>query len=146
MTTKVCIKCNRELAISSFHWRSDSNKHRNDCKSCRSKASLKQYYDDHDKWKSQRAKASRKYYLKKLYNMSVEDYEKMLEQQNYKCAICGQHETQKRVLSVDHCHKTGKVRGALCAACNRGIGSLKESKEVLEAAINYLQHHKDKEE
>lgn len=78
--------------------------------------------------------------------MSVEDYEKMLEQQNYKCAICGQHETQKRVLSVDHCHKTGKVRGALCAACNRGIGSLKESKEVLEAAINYLQHHKDKEE
>ena len=52
--------------------------------------------------------------LKKLYNLSIEDYNKMAEQQNNKCAICGKEETNtfkgKRVyLSVDHIKKQGKL-------------------------------------
>jgi hypothetical protein len=44
----------------------------------------------------------------------------------------------ERVLSVDHCHTTGRVRGLLCSLCNKAIGLLKDSPERLRAAINYL--------
>lgn len=41
--------------------------------------------------------------------------------------------------SIDHCHKTGKVRGLLCKTCNTGIGHLKDDPNILRSAINYLE-------
>ena len=66
--------------------------------------------------------------------MSLEDYERLLKEQNYKCLICD----KKKKLYVDHCHKTGKVRGLLCDLCNRGIGLFKEDVNSLSRAINFL--------
>jgi hypothetical protein len=45
-----------------------------------------------------------------------------------------------RRLAIDHNHKTGAVRGLLCAACNRGLEGFKDSPARLQAAIKYLQH------
>jgi DNA-directed RNA polymerase subunit RPC12/RpoP len=68
----------------------------------------------------------------------------MLAVQDNKCAICGKEDdtvlssgAYKR-LAVDHCHKTGKLRGILCENCNRGIGMFKDNQELLEQAIRYL--------
>ena len=44
----------------------------------------------------------------------------------------------KYKLAVDHCHKTGKIRGLLCGGCNTSIGSFEDNPELLKNAIKYL--------
>ena len=89
---------------------------------------------------------ARKNNLKKEFGITIAQYDEMFEQQNGVCAICGKKETMKnqygvRRLSVDHDHKTGKIRGLLCAGCNFVLGTMKDSKErILKAAI-YLEQH-----
>jgi hypothetical protein len=77
----------------------------------------------------------------KKYGISAEDYYKLLDKQEQKCAICGAEigDSNGNRLYVDHDHKTGKVRGLLCANCNFGIGSLKDDVEILKKAILYLE-------
>ena len=50
------------------------------------------------------------------------------------CECCGR---VGRVV-VDHCHETGAMRGFLCVPCNRGIGSLGDTRETLQRALQYL--------
>lgn len=72
---------------------------------------------------------------------AVEQYEALLIKQNGICPICQTLDSgDRRVgrLSVDHCHKTGKVRGLLCAKCNRGLGIFEDDPIKLSAAIQYL--------
>lgn len=82
--------------------------------------------------------------LAKHYRISLDDYEGLVEKQNGKCRICEIDETLvirgKRVrLAVDHCHKTGKIRGLLCSACNKGLGGFKDSPDLLRKAAAYLE-------
>lgn len=85
---------------------------------------------------------SRAYKLKSNYGITPEEYNKMLVDQNERCAICDRDKTQlpeaQQKLYVDHCHKTGKVRKLLCYGCNSAIGFFKENIESLKSAINYL--------
>jgi hypothetical protein len=63
----------------------------------------------------------------------------MLADQDGKCAICWcKSQGERRRFAVDHCHNSGKVRGLLCDNCNKGIGNLKHSPEILARAITYL--------
>ena len=79
------------------------------------------------------------YHLKKHFNMTLEDYNDLLKDQNYSCRICLTHESSfTKKLAVDHCHQTGKIRGLLCDTCNRSLGMLKDSVENLQRAIDYL--------
>lgn len=70
-------------------------------------------------------KARRKCSLKKLYGVTLEQYDKMFVAQSGQCAICGQSELGYR-LCVDHNHKTGAVRGLLCHGCNLSLGHLED--------------------
>lgn len=65
-------------------------------------------------------------------------YEALLEQQGGQCAIC----REKPGRYVDHNHTTGKIRGLLCNACNRGLGLLGDETKRLERAIEYLRSFK----
>ena len=79
--------------------------------------------------------------LKKNYGISKEEYFSILEKQENRCAICDKDISEKRHL--DHCHTTGKVRGLLCPSCNWGLGKFKDSTELIEKAINYLEKYND---
>ena len=64
------------------------------------------------------------YHLRTTYGLSLDDYEALSEAQGYRCAICDGNWVGRLV--VDHCHKTQRVQGLLCNACNRGLGMLKD--------------------
>jgi len=76
-----------------------------------------------------------------IYGLTIEDYDAMLLEQQGVCAICSKAEavSSKGVLSVDHDHKSGKVRGLLCDTCNRGLGHFFDNTEYLTKAVLYLQ-------
>ena len=85
---------------------------------------------------------STKYRLKMEYNLTVEQFERMLADQQNRCAIGGELFTDNLTPVVDHDHVTGKVRGLLCTLCNTGIGMLRENPERLFSAFNYLENAK----
>ena len=73
------------------------------------------------------------------FSLTVDEYDKMLENQQGKCAICRcDRKIQKRNFAVDHCHATGKIRGILCGNCNSGLGFFKDNPQSLTNALTYL--------
>ncbi len=83
-----------------------------------------------------------KHYLKARYDLTLQEYDAMLEGQNRACAICGKHsESMTRRMCIDHDHVTGKVRGLLCTQCNAGLGLFKDNVEHLVSALHYLIDH-----
>lgn len=92
----------------------------------------KRYADNPEKHKDIR--------LKSIYGISLKEYKAMYDSQNGECAICGTYKLSygKGGLSVDHCHKTGKVRKLLCTPCNAALGKFKDNVQNMEKAIKYL--------
>ena|SRR3990167_1222393 len=88
------------------------------------------------KTKAGRREEIRSARLRFKYGISISDYNQMLTAQGEACAIC-KEPPRTRLLDVDHCHKTGRVRGLLCTRCNRGLSYL-DNKEWLEAARRYI--------
>lgn len=131
---KYCGCCEKTVSVNLFA----KNKIKKDglqerCTPCRSK--------HHQKVKHLRAKPTpeqKRKYLMKSYGLTKDQFDDMLTKQNNSCAICGTTDLGKPSPSIDHCHTTGKVRGLLCNNCNRGLGLLKDSKEIIENAIKYL--------
>lgn len=85
------------------------------------------------------------YELKKNFKITYEQYNKILKEQNFVCAICEEPEKVihhisgiLKSLAVDHCHKTGKIRGLLCQRCNRVLGKIKDRIDLLEKMKAYL--------
>jgi len=83
----------------------------------------------------------------KRYGLTIEDYDRMIIEQDGKCAMCRQPPRERQTvdgrryaqLDVDHNHSTQKVRGLLCYNCNAVLGQARDSVELLTAAINYLE-------
>jgi hypothetical protein len=87
------------------------------------------------------------YGIEKRYGIDYREYAELYYSQNGLCGICGKPESVRRVaeqvfsLCVDHCHKTGRVRGLLCTTCNKRLGIL-ENKEFARQAKTYLKRSK----
>lgn len=138
---RVCIKCERSKPVTSFH------KGKNSCRVC-----VKRY--DAERWKgfpekrAATALSVRKWHFRNAYGITFEDYDRMFEAQGGVCLICGNQSATyktgvKQRLQVDHCHKTGKVRGLLCNRCNGGLGLFNDDVDRLLAAVAYLQSHSE---
>jgi hypothetical protein len=76
-----------------------------------------------------------------LYGLSKDDYRDRLSRQGGRCAICRRTCRSREVLSVDHSHVDGRVRGLLCDQCNKGIGLLGDTAESVGRALAYLVGH-----
>lgn len=79
--------------------------------------------------------------LRRLYGITLEDYNLMHAAQEGRCGLCGEAPDTMRRMHVDHDHVTGKIRALLCHHCNLLIGNAKESIERLRLAIIYLERH-----
>lgn len=100
------------------------------------------YKENKDKISKHRKTYKREYDLKRNFGLTVSEYDAMLEAQKGCCAICATPQSLLPIrLAVDHCHKTGKIRGLLCNPCNKGIGNLKDDKQVILNALTYLNQH-----
>lgn len=128
---RVCTTCNKVKDISQFKVERDKRAHNNLAvrTKCRSCDELRKY----------------KRFIKKTYDISWDDYEKMFDAQSGCCAICKSKVSSARTtrLFVDHCHDTLKVRGLLCSSCNHGLGLFKDSPTLLKAALKYLESGKE---
>jgi hypothetical protein len=82
------------------------------------------------------SRARRAHVLKHKYGISLLEYELRLALQNGACAIC--EKKPKRLLCVDHCHVTGKVRGLLCSKCNSALGFYGDDPKLAQAGADYL--------
>ena len=61
---------------------------------------------------------------------------------NEKWAVDSRKGRYRSEIYVDHDHKTGKVRGMLCHACNTVIGHADDNVTILNSAIKYLEENK----
>lgn len=164
VTMKICNECGVQKESIEFYTkkRNGQDKLYHICKVCSSIAARarfsrltasqrKQRLDSCKNWRRNNPDRNkimlRRLNLKK-YGLTVEGYNEMLSKQNGVCAICGREEYVKRKgvvipLSVDHNHKTGKIRGLLCYDCNHGLGKFRDSPETCIAAANYLRRDTD---
>lgn len=74
--------------------------------------------------------------LRRLYGISSEEYDSRLAQQGGVCALCDT-DPGDTVLSVDHEHATGRVRGIICQPCNLAVGFF-ETRIDVERMREYL--------
>lgn len=124
---KTCKSCKKILNIAYFSKGGKykgKQKHKAHCKEC-----YKKIYKTKER--------NRNSHLSYKYGLSLKEYENMLKKQGGGCAICG-IKPNKKPLSVDHCHKTGKVRGLLCQKHNIAIGLFDEDLLLFDRAKQYL--------
>lgn len=118
------------------------------CRSCYDKWRWKEKREERLKAHKERSSKNkgkiRGYALYRKFKITHQDYLNMLANQNGKCKICNSASTgdkNKKHFLVDHCHKTGKIRGLLCRPCNQGLGAFKDSIESIIKAGMYLSEH-----
>jgi hypothetical protein len=139
--TKRCTKCGVEKPSEAFsrdRTAKDGKTHR--CKQCAIATSQIHRL----KWHTKDPRHYERLELTRKFGLTLAEYDRMLEQQNGRCAIC-RTETPGRNRSrflIDHDHATGRVRGLLCNACNMGIGQLGDDPQRIEAAAHYLRAFK----
>jgi hypothetical protein len=78
--------------------------------------------------------------------MSLDDFDRLVESQGGKCAICGMVPTCGRVagkLHVDHDHSSGKTRGLICMKCNTALGGFGDNLEGVMKVVEYLRRSLD---
>lgn len=167
--TKVCSKCTRNLPLDKFCAKNRGKFGRESyCRECGAGASREWYSRNkdrvavrtkeynkrnrerirgiankyHKKFPDKRPKWARTAYIKREYGIKDEQYKQLLQSQYGICAICCLLSPNGH-FDIDHCHKSGKIRGLLCRKCNTGIGLLGENVENLTRAIEYIKWHRE---
>lgn len=128
------------------------NKRSNDKRRCEKIAYNRAYYARNAEWLRTSAAAYRARFpertrsalrssLLRRYGLTDADYDRMFEEQGGHCKLCPRPTGSPSVkaLVVDHCHRTGRVRGLLCVNCNTLLGMAGDSIPVLSAAIAYIE-------
>ncbi len=77
-----------------------------------------------------------------VYNLTADEYWAVYKAQGGVCYLCRRATgTGRRRLCVDHCHKTGKIRGLVCSHDNaKVLGHARDDIEYFERCIAYLKN------
>lgn len=130
-TDRSCIRCNK---VAERYLRDTSGY----CKACRAEVNKEWRDRNPDKVKILARRSTLK-----VRGINEEQYQVLLEKQGGKCGICHGSQTKRKTgllmnFAVDHDHLTGEIRGLLCQDCNRGLGLLGDTIQMLQSAIVYL--------
>ena len=132
---KTCSACNCNKPIDQFGICSGyRDGHRGQCNQCRTAKQTERLRENPDKRRT--TAQSRAQSLRQRYGLTVEQYRALHSMQQDRCAICG---IVSKKLHVDHCHKTGQVRGLLCFDCNLALGRVGDSLEGIRRFVQYLE-------
>lgn len=164
---KLCRRCNTEKPLSDFRKASkEKDGYQYSCKKCsnedtkkwrkknyeleKERARIRRHsnLDKHNattrRWRENNPDKVKALHLKKKYNLTLDQWNSMFLEQQGKCKVCETHQDNlEKELAVDHCHKTGKIRGLLCVRCNRAIGLLEDRIDLLEKSINHLRQYEE---
>lgn len=141
-----CKDCNTELNESNRAWKVKNVSFHNRCRDCWNKHQSEYQANRRvtsQVFKDNRVHSSWEYTLKSKYGITEEQYNEMFRVQGGVCAICKFPCTSGDKLSVDHCHRTNKVRGLLCRSCNLALAAVNESEELIYSLLDYLQQHNE---
>lgn len=124
-----CRPCCRRITPGGKAWRATASPE--EIEIIRAKAS--------ENYQSNRAKRLADSRIRRLavdYGITPAEYDAMAAAQGHRCACCGSKEPGgSGSFHVDHDHVTGDVRGLLCSKCNLGIGSLGDTVEGVQRAL-----------
>lgn len=150
MQTKVCSKCKIDKPFSDYF--KDNRRKigiRCKCKDCCKTETIEwreknrsEYNNYTAQWRAKNPERQHKMEIKRRYSLSIEGYNQFLIDQKCQCKICGkQHDPsiKRGRLYVDHNHDTGIVRALLCASCNKALGQMLDSPDLLRKAAAYLE-------
>lgn len=140
---KKCSGCLEEKPHEHFHKNKYSPDGRHSkCRDCKNQRSKNSYIQAKLGLNEERPKGycHRSNHLKRVYGISVAQYNELLEKQKHCCAVCGKHEDEeKKNLAVDHNHITGEIRGLLCNYCNRRIVGRHRDGDLLRRVADYIE-------
>jgi len=92
------------------------------------------------RWNNKNFNRRKNVILKNVYGITLDDYNRMFNEQNGKCAICQRHQNElTKSLCVDHNHKTKQIRALLCITCNTDLASVENR---LKEMTNYLNKYR----
>jgi hypothetical protein len=145
---KWCSRCGETKLATEFHVRHASNDGRvSRCKQCIAAYDREYFSANSDRL---RAQAKNRYgatkhqvrvkQMRRMYDLTIAEYDAMRDAQDNQCAICGRHERDlNKRLCVDHDHETGRVRGLLCNQCNSLLGRWNDDPAIARRAAAYLE-------
>lgn len=125
--SRTCSKCKQDVPKTNHAW----------CQTCSNEYEKARYAG-----KSLEEKQGK--WLSARYGMSFQEYVSLYEQQDKRCPLCLNdividiNERGRNRAVVDHCHKTGKVRGLICNHCNRALGLLQDNKDTIKRMLEYV--------
>lgn len=153
---KTCTTCKKSRSLSEFHVRRASP----DglallCKPCARALSNAWYHANKERararnrrWRAENMERNlvkqREYGLWHRYKLTPEAYDKLLADQDGKCALCQRVAPDDKRLNVDHDHKCcpgretcGKcIRGLLCNRCNNALGVVENRLDRVAAYVD----------
>ena len=168
METKRCPRCDTARPVEDFGVnRSHRTGRQTYCKQCTQGYRRERYVADPEVqrersrlWRAENPEKYREakrasyvkqpaYYLGKWFNLTLDDYERMLAEQGGKCAnrACDRASSAGHRFHVDHDHaccpgraSCGKcVRGLLCSSCNQALGNVRDDLAKLHGLVDYLE-------
>lgn len=146
--TKVCNGCGLEKPRDEFYAdkRSKTSGLFSKCKKCTNSREKADREALNPNQKLIRLERKRSAQFKCRYGINQIGYDRMIAEQNGRCAICGsepsRHSKRTQKLYIDHDHETGHVRGLICRRCNAALGVFGDNIEGVMNVLDYLSRAK----
>lgn len=155
MKTKVCATCKIEKEASSFKIIRKTGSLRPYCNPCQKKRAADFYQRNKEKINKKQREYMflpgnlerrkflvKRWHYKKNYGITMDEVNSMILNQEI-CPICNKSflDIERKLLHVDHCHRSGLVRSILCHKCNLLLGACNDNVEILKSAISYVKNH-----